>query len=86
MQVNFSLKLLPSEAADGLLIREYLAGAAGKKTNEVSGYHILKRSIDARAKTTWINLTCKAFINEPFVERTIQSFDFRDASSFQRRR
>ena len=78
MQLNISLKLLPSEAADEDLIREYLASASGKKLKEISGFHILKQSIDARARTTWINLTCKAFINEPFHKRQLLSLQFRD--------
>jgi uncharacterized FAD-dependent dehydrogenase len=78
MQVNVSLKLLPSEAADSSIIREYLASAIGKKLQEVTGFHILKRSIDARAKTTWINLTCKAFINEAFHQRSFNHTTFRE--------
>jgi uncharacterized protein len=81
MQLNISLKLLPSEAADEMMIREYLASAAGKKTEEVSGFHILKRSIDARAKTPWINLSCQTFINEPFHERALLSFQFKEVVS-----
>ncbi len=78
MQLDLSLKLLPSEAADETVIREYIASIAGKKLNEVKGFHILKRSIDARGKTTWINLTCRSFINEPFYERPRRSFQFRE--------
>jgi uncharacterized FAD-dependent dehydrogenase len=83
MQLNISLKLLPSEAANEALIREYLASVAGKKPKEISGFHILKRSIDARAKTTWINLSCKAFINEPFHDRALEKISFRDVSRSQ---
>lgn len=78
MQLDLSLKLLPSEAADETVIREYIASIAGKKPNEVKGFHILKRSIDARGKTAWVNLTCRTFINEPFHGRPTISFQFRD--------
>ena len=78
MQTDVSIKILPSEAADDSVIREYIAAATGKKLQEVKGFHILKRSIDARAKTTWINLSCRAFINEPFVQRNFIHTQFND--------
>jgi len=80
MQQKISLKLLPSEAADEAVIKKILANAAGKKQNEIKGFHIQKRSIDARGKTIWINLTVTAFINEPFYKREIQEFHFADVS------
>ena len=78
MQLDISLRILPSEAADETAIKEYLAAAAAKPVKDIKGFHIIKRSIDARAKITWINLTCKAFIDEPFKRRSIQTFHFRD--------
>ena len=80
MQQKISLKLLPSEAADESAVKRLIANTTGKKTAAVSGYYILKQSIDARAKTIWVNLTVQAFIDEPFVQREIQQFDFRDTS------
>ncbi|MBP6287458.1 MAG: NAD(P)/FAD-dependent oxidoreductase [Ferruginibacter sp.] len=80
MQQKISLKLLPSEAADDISIKRSIAGHTGKKPAEVSGYHILKQSIDARAKTIWINLTVNAFLDEPFIKRTILPFAFKDVS------
>ena len=80
MQQKISLKLLPSEAVDESAVKRLIANNAGKKTNSVSGYHILKQSIDARAKTIWVNLTVLAFIDEPFVQRETQYFDFKDVS------
>lgn len=78
MQQNISLRLLPSEAASSSVIQEYLAAACGKKPADITGFHILRQSIDARSRTTYINLTCKAFINEPFAEREKIHFDFKD--------
>ncbi len=80
MQQKISLKLLPSEAVDESAVKRLIANNTGKKANAVSGYHILKQSIDARAKTIWINLTVNAFIDEPFHKREIQSFHFKEVS------
>ena len=85
MQQKISLKLLPSEAADEALIKKLLAHSSGKKENDIKGFHILKRSIDARGKTVWINLTVNAFINEPFHPAKIQQFYFKDVSNAEKK-
>lgn len=84
MQQKISLKLLPSEASDQSSIKRLIANNTGKKTTSVSGFHILKQSIDARAKTIWVNLTLNAFIDEPFIAREIQSFCFKDVSKAEK--
>lgn len=78
MQQIISLKLLPSEAAGDAGILNAIEKHTGKKSNSIHGYHILKQSIDARGKTIWINLQLKAFIDEPFQQRTSVPFHFRD--------
>jgi hypothetical protein len=85
MQQKFSLKLLPRDAVDDAAIKEHIAKASGKKITEISGYHLLKRSIDARGKIVWINLTVNAFINEPFYQRNLQQFDFKAVSNAARK-
>jgi uncharacterized FAD-dependent dehydrogenase len=85
MQQKISLKLLPSEAVDESAVKRLIANNTGKKISSVSGYHILKQSIDARAKTIWINLTVQAFIDEPFHRREIQSFSFKDVHKAEKR-
>ncbi len=84
MQKVISLKLLPSEAADETLIKKYIAQAEGVSVSSVSGFLILKHSIDARGKQPWINLSLKAFINEPFQQREELSFDFKDVKKAER--
>ena len=80
MQQQLTLKLLPSEAADDNIIKENIATAAGKKPNDITGFYLLKKSVDARGRQPWINLTVHAFINEPFVERTRTTINFPDVS------
>jgi uncharacterized FAD-dependent dehydrogenase len=85
MQQKISLKLLPSEAADESTVKKLIANTTGNKIGSITGYHILKQSIDARAKTIWVNLTVHAFIDEPFVQREIQSFNFKDVSRAEKK-
>ena len=83
MQKTISLKLLPSEAANETRIKEYIAQSAAVKLTSVRGFTILKHSIDARGRQVWINLSVKAFIDEPFRQRELISFhipDIRTAS------
>ena len=85
MQQKISFKLLPSEAMDESIIKKYIAGTAGKKESSVTGFHLLKKSLDARAKTIWVNLTVNAFIDEPFKKRAITPFNFKDVSKAQKK-
>jgi uncharacterized FAD-dependent dehydrogenase len=76
MQIQFNLRLLPSEVAYESSIKESIAAVAGIRISELTGYTILKRSIDARGKQAWISMTVNAFINEPFVQRELMQFHF----------
>lgn len=80
MQKNISLKLLPSEAASETIIKEYIASAEAVSPSVVTGFIIKKQSIDARGRTVWVNLSVTAFINEPFRQRELMQFDFRDVT------
>ncbi|HEY5391037.1 MAG TPA: FAD-dependent monooxygenase [Hanamia sp.] len=81
MQQKITLKLTPASASDHSEIVENIANKTGKNPGDISGYHLLKRSIDARGKNISINLTVNAFINEPFHERILQPFDFKDVNN-----
>ncbi len=85
MQQKISLTLLPHEAANHVSVIENIAKATGKKINEITGYYILKKSMDARSKIIWINLNIHVFINEPFQQRALQKFNFKDVSTSQKK-
>ena len=85
MQKTISLKLLPSEAANDTTIKKYIAKAEAIKVPAISGFTILKQSIDARGRQPWINLSLKAYINEPFQHREMLSFDFKDVKNAERK-
>ena len=62
------------------LIKEQIAASEGVSPSAISGFHILKRSIDARGRQAWIVLNLNAFINEPFQERPFLHFHFGNVS------
>jgi uncharacterized FAD-dependent dehydrogenase len=80
MQQQLTLKLLPSEAADDSIIKSYIATITEKKESSITGFYLLKKSIDARSKQTWINLTLRAFINEPYHAREVNKVVFKDVT------
>jgi uncharacterized FAD-dependent dehydrogenase len=78
MQKTITFKLLPSEASNDSVIKKYIAQAAAVKPTSVSGYNLQKKSIDARGKQPWINLSLVAFINEPWQKRILTPFQYHD--------
>ncbi len=80
MQKTISLKLLPSEAENNVTIHSFIAASVGKNEEEVTGFDIIKKSIDARSKQPFINLTLNAFISEPFHQRAVKNISFPDVS------
>lgn len=76
MQQEILLQLSPKDAADAATIQAELARYLAVQPKKISGFQILKKSIDARKQEVKINLKLKAFVNEPFQEISIPSFDF----------
>ncbi len=80
MQQKISLRLSPQQAADDVSIKRSIASATGKKILDITGFTVLKKSIDARGKNVLINLTVNACLNEPFHQRQLKTFSFKDVS------
>ncbi len=80
MQQKISLRLLPSDAEDPFILKNKIVSATGKKVTDLTGYKILKKSIDARGNQVFINLSLQAYINEPFDPKPGKIFAFRDVS------
>jgi uncharacterized FAD-dependent dehydrogenase len=68
----------PAEASDPSALLDYLVSASGEPRSKITGYHILKKSMDARSRQIRINLTLQAFIDEPFIERPRTYVNFPD--------
>lgn len=81
MQQIVSLKLTPADAANEQTILQFAAAALGKQLQDITGYYITKKSIDARSiKQVWINLSICVFVNEPFKERPKNNILFNQLS------
>jgi uncharacterized FAD-dependent dehydrogenase len=84
MQKKIQIRLTPSEAANHLIIRQTCADTSGYSPQQIMGFHIIKKSIDARARQTWVLLTMLLYINEPFLPRNLFRINFRDVSKVKK--
>lgn len=80
MPQQITLRLKPEEAAEDLSIKKHAADALGRNLNDVTGFIILRRSIDARSRQAWVNLTLSVFINEPAQPREAISVEYKDVA------
>ncbi|MBN8787300.1 MAG: FAD-dependent oxidoreductase [Terrimonas sp.] len=85
MQKKITLRVLPSEAENDDALKSYIAASEGIASTRVSGYHILKRSIDARSRQIWINFTLRAFIDEPYLYRAKHELQLKDVSRAEKK-
>ena len=79
MQKEITLRLFPEEANNPGTVKDYIAESCNVSASAVQGYYITRHSIDARSrKQVWINLIVNAFVNEPYRERVVTRFYFKD--------
>ena len=80
MQQKIQLKLAPLEAFDEYIVKQTIAKNIGKKVEDISGYNILKKSIDARSRQVWIRLTVNTFVQEPYRQRIVAEIILKDVT------
>ena len=61
---EYQLRVLPEIAANEQRLKEYLSEEKGLNLRNINATRILKRSIDARQRTIFVNLKIRAYINE----------------------
>jgi uncharacterized FAD-dependent dehydrogenase len=77
MQKEIQVRLTPSESAHGPSLLKAISQITGEAESSITGYQILKKSIDARSRQQiWVNLTLIAFIKEPISKRFIEPLLF----------
>jgi len=85
MQKNIQLSVLPSEANSELHLKKLIAGTCAASISSITGFTVLKRSIDARGKQIKILLHLHVFINEPYQIRELMQFNFKDVRNAAKR-
>ena len=61
---EYQIRILPEQAASEEGIRRYLSKEKGIDVRTLNQVRVLKRSIDARQRTIYVNLKVRAYINE----------------------
>jgi len=61
---ELQLRILPEQAANEQSIKQYVAREKGLDVRTIQAVRTLKRSIDARQRTIFVNLTVRIYINE----------------------
>lgn len=77
---EYQLRVLPEVAANEQRIKEYLIQEKGVSARDITATRILKRSIDARQRTIFVNLTVRAYLNELPKEKEYQETVYNDVS------
>ena len=58
------IRILPEQAASEQSIKQYLVREKGISLKDITAIRILKRSIDARQRTIFVNLKIRVYLNE----------------------
>ncbi|MDL2213183.1 FAD-binding protein [Bacteroides sp. OttesenSCG-928-E20] len=61
---QLQLRLLPQQAASNKAIIQYIARENGLRERDITAIRIIKRSIDARQRTVYVNLKVEVYLNE----------------------
>ena len=61
---EYQLRVLPEVAANEQRLKEYLVQEKGLNVRDINATRILKRSIDARQRTIFVNLNVRVYLNE----------------------
>ena len=80
MTNEYQIRVLPEVAAQQERLRQYLADEYGLRLNEITGVRILKRSIDARQRTIFVNLKVRVYVNEQPTDDEYQHTVYPDVS------
>ena len=77
---EYQLRVLPEIAANEQRIKEYLIQEKGLNARDITATRILKRSIDARQRTIFVNLTVRTYLNEMPKEKEYQETVYHNVS------
>lgn len=73
---EYQLRILPEQAASEQSLKQYISRKKGLDVRTINAIRILKRSIDARQRTIYINLTIRVFVNETPSEDEFERTDY----------
>ncbi|MQP10908.1 FAD-binding protein [Prevotella copri] len=78
---EYQIRILPEQAASEEGIKRYLSKEKGIDVRTLNQVRVLKRSIDARQRTIYVNLKVRAYINEFAQDDQYIHTEYSDVSS-----
>ena len=73
---ELQIRVLPEQAADEQSIREYLSKEYAVSPESLTAVRVLKRSVDARQRTIYVNLKVRMYVNEQPQDDEYQHTDY----------
>ena len=80
MVKEIQLRVLPEEAVNEQSLRGVVCRELGEQPEAVHAVRVMKRSIDARQRTIYINVRVRVFLFEEPTEQIFQTIEYRDVS------
>jgi uncharacterized FAD-dependent dehydrogenase len=74
---EYQLRVLPQVAADEQKLTAWIANEKGINAKQVNAVRVLKRSIDARQRTIYVNLKVRVFVNEMPTDKGYTATEYR---------
>ena len=81
MTHEYQLRVLPQVAADEKALKAYVADEYGHDVRTLTAVRILKRSIDARQRTIFLNLKVRVYVGEQPADDEYRHTDYPDVSN-----
>lgn len=78
---ELQIRVLPQIAAQQSMLKDYLGREKAIDIRTINHVRILKRSIDARQRQIFVNLTVRIYINEEPLDDVFEQVDYPDVSS-----
>lgn len=78
---ELQLRILPEEAVNEQALKRVAARETGMKQDRIEAVRVLKRSIDARQRTIYVNVKVRIFIDEVPTELEYQPITYGDVSA-----
>ena len=80
---EMQIRVLPQIAASTATIREYVAREKGIDSRTIRDIRVVKRSIDARHRQVFVNLSLRVYVNETPADEGFIRVDYPDVSEAQ---
>ncbi|MDD7336855.1 MAG: FAD-binding protein [Prevotella sp.] len=77
---EYQLRVLPQEGFDEDSIAQYVSREKGIDVRTIKHIRVLKRSIDARQRTIYVNLKVRVYVNEEPEDEAFQPTEYHDVT------